>query len=83
MGLRRYVCFIRTITWEPVYWESLDRNKAREFVENCKTIPESKTYPKKEWLLDDIERAVGIITFPVDENEEFLEWFEDLIAESM
>lgn len=77
----KYRVVLNTVTWEPYYWDGLpiDEDEFWEFVDE-NPMPKSKAYDAPEEVLNDFKYSRGIITLPCDENPEFVEWFEELIA---
>jgi len=71
---------IDTTTYSAVYWDEFRENKSaiREFAEK-KPMPKNKLYRDIEELIEDFEAADGVITLPEDIEEEFVEWFIELI----
>jgi len=76
----KYRCFLQTTSWEPLYWDGInfDEDEFWHFIEE-NPMPESKVYSDPNELLNDFKNASGIITLPADENNEFVEWMEDLL----
>jgi len=80
MGVESKVVLINSVNYLPYYWEDfrdLDDEILAFHKEN--PMPKNKLYRDIEELINDFNTATGVIALPLDIEEEFLYWIEELI----
>lgn len=82
MTIRNFITFIETVDWSEIYWDSLNREKAKEFVMK-NSMPDNEVYGNANGLIHDIECANGLIALPRFADDKFVKYFEELINYSI
>jgi hypothetical protein len=82
MGIACVKTFVETICWDSITWESIDREKAEEYVKDHE-LPTNHIYPTKEMVLWEIRKASGVISLPSNAPDSLVSYFRDLIEECL
>ena len=92
MVIRPYICFIETISFEPIYYEtfSITKEDLEDFKLRVKIgdflaenpMPSNNRYKSIDDLFEEFVEERGIIVLPLDyakENPDFVWWLADLL----